>query len=209
MKWKKSLSALIMVICLLLSTSGCYSRERVKKPIIYLYPEEEMTVSVKLSLDGRLTYTWPISQDGSWEVTAKPSGVLTDHEGREYSYIFWEADTTAVYDFSKGFCIAGEDTADFLRDTLSKIGLTAKEYNEFIVFWLPQMQDNKYNLISFQSDAYTDSAQLDISPKPDSMLRVFMAWKPVEHMIDIEPQDFDTFQRNGFTVVEWGGCEVS
>ncbi len=34
-----------------------------------------------------------------------------------------------------------------------------KEHNEFIVYWLPRMQDNAYNLISFQSEACTDAAE--------------------------------------------------
>jgi hypothetical protein len=36
------------------------------------------------------------------------------------------------------------------------------------------MQDNKYNLIHFSGKKYTDSAPLTITPKEDSMLRVFM-----------------------------------
>ena len=47
-----------------------------------------------------------------------------------------------------------------------------------------------------------------IDPKPDSELRVFMAWKPLGRPQTIEPQTFASFERNGFTVVEWGGCEV-
>ena len=90
---------------------------------------------------------------------------------------------------------------------LAEIGLTPREYNEFIVYWLPKMQDNPYNLISFQSEAYTDAAKLDIDPTPDSVLRVFMAWKPLGRPQNIEPQTFASFERNGFTVVEWGGCE--
>ena len=86
--------------------------------------------------------------------------------------------------------------------------MTPREYNEFIVYWLPKMQDNPYNLISFQSEAYTDAAKLDIDPTPDSVLRVFMAWKPLHRAQTIEPQTFAPFERNGFTVVEWGGCEV-
>ena len=71
------------------------------------------------------------------------------------------------------------------------------------------MQGNPYNLISFQSERYTDSAKLTIDPKPDSELRVFMAWKPLNRAQPIEPQTFPSFERDGFTVVEWGGCEVT
>ena len=116
--------------------------------------------------------------------------------------------TDVEYDFSRGFVIKGEDTAEFLRKTLAEIGLTPVEYNEFIVYWLPRMQNKPYNLISFQSDIYTKSAKLEISPSPDSLLRVFMAYRPLSAPIDIEPQAFDTFVRQGFTVVEWGGTEI-
>lgn len=57
-------------------------------------------------------------------MTARPDGTLLDAEGNAYSYLFWEGVTDAEYDFSKGFCVAGEDTADFLRKTLAEIGLT-------------------------------------------------------------------------------------
>ena len=80
--------------------------------------------------------------------------------------------------------------------------------NEFIVYWLPLMEHNKYNLISFQADVYTNSAKLYITPTPDSLLRVFMAYVPLEEKVDIEPQQLETFERKGFTVVEWGGSEI-
>ncbi len=79
------------------------------------------------------------------------------------------------------------------------------DYNEFIVYWLPLMQGNKYNLISFQGESYENAAKLDISPAPDSVLRVFMAWKPLEEPIAIQPQMLEPFVREDFTVVEWGG----
>lgn len=134
------------------------------KPVIYLYPEEKTEVSVTLDYDGELTVTYPAYEDG-WHVTAYPDGTLLDADGNEYSYLFWEGVSDTVYDFSKGFCVAGEDTADFLRETLSAIGLTPEEYNEFIVYWLPKMQDNPYNLISFQAGRYTESARLEITQR--------------------------------------------
>lgn len=177
------------------------------KPVIYLYPEEETEVSVTLDYDGELTATYPAYENG-WQVTALPDGTLLDKDGNEYSYLFWEGVSDTEYDFSKGFCVAGEDTADFLRETLAAIGLTSREYNEFIVYWLPQMQGNPYNLISFQTGRYTDAARLSIDPAPDSLLRVFMAWQPLDAPCEVEPQTFPPFRREGFTVVEWGGTKV-
>jgi len=179
------------------------------KPVIYLYPKQKKDVSVKLDYNGKLDYTWPVYRDG-WKITAHPDGTLLNHaDGKEYSYLFWEGKTTAIKcDFSKGFVVKGPDTAVFLQETLAFIGLTPREYNEFIVYWAPMMQDNAWNLISFQEETYTDNAVLTIEPKPDSVLRVYMAAKPLTRPIDVLPQVFTPFKRDGFTVVEWGGSII-
>jgi len=178
------------------------------KPVIYLYPETEMNISIKLNYDGRLTCTYPKYENG-WTVTAAPDGTLTDAEGKTYNYLYWEGETNTEYDFSKGFCIAGEDTALFLEDALAKLGLTRREANEFIVYWLPRMECNAYNLISFQTNAYTDHAELTISPAPDTLIRVFMAFTPLDKFVEIEPQVLAAPDRQGFTVIEWGGCQIN
>ncbi|MBQ3103863.1 MAG: hypothetical protein IJC58_06225 [Oscillospiraceae bacterium] len=70
------------------------------------------------------------------------------------------------------------------------------------------MEANPYNLISFQSEAYTDRAALTVDPAPDTEIRVFMAWQGLEEAIGIEPQQLTAPERQGFTLVEWGGTEV-
>ncbi len=178
------------------------------KPVIYLYPQEETNVSVKLDYSGELTCTYPQYNDG-WNVTAKPDGTLTDEEGKTYNYLYWEGIRKADWDMSKGFCVKGEDTAAFLEEALAKLGLNRREANEFIVFWLPLMQENPYNIISFQTDVYTNSAKLEVSPKPDTLIRVFMAYKATDTEVEIEPQPLSSPERTGFTVIEWGGSIIS
>ncbi len=152
--------------------------------------------------------TYP-AYNGKWQVTAHPDGSLINKaDGKPYSYLFWEGESNVDYDFSKGFVVKGEDTADFLQATLAKMGLLPKEYNEFIVYWLPQMQGNAYNLIAFQGENYSANAELIIEPQPDNVLRVFMAYKTLDKAITVERQIIKPFERRGFTVVEWGGCEV-
>jgi len=177
------------------------------KPVIYLYPEEETEVSVKLDYSGRLTCTYPKYNDG-WTVTASPDGTLTDANGQIYNYLYWEGETLTQYDLSKGFCVKGEDTAAFLEDAFAKLGLNRREANEFIVFWLPMMQENPYNIISFQNDIYTESAKLDITPAPDTLIRVFMAWQASDEFTELEAQELSAPEREGFTVIEWGGTKV-
>lgn len=177
------------------------------KPVIYFYPEEETEVSVNLTLDGRLTCTYPAYGNG-WKVTAAPDGTLTDAGGQTYNYLYWEGETYAQYDLSEGFCVKGEDTAAFLEDALEKLGLTRCEANEFIVYWLPLMEQNLYNVISFQNDIYTDAARLTVNPAPNTLIRVFMAWQGTDNYIELPKQELVAPERKGFTVVEWGGTEI-
>lgn len=177
------------------------------KPVIYLYPDKTTLVDVRLTLDGELTCVYPEYNNG-WRVTASPDGTLTDERGQTYNYLYWEGESHAQYDLSQGFCIKGEDTAGFLEEALAALGLDRREANEFIVYWLPLMQNNPYNIISFQTDAYTESAVLDITPAPDTLIRVFMAWQASENYIEMTPQALSAPAREGFVAVEWGGCEV-
>ena len=198
------------VLSLACSLTACRESEEEgdKKPVIYLYPESTTDVTVKLDYAGEITCTYPEYKDG-WKVTASPDGTLKDANGQTYNYLYWEGQNHVEYDFSEGFCVAGSDTAAFLESALSQLGLTRQEANEFMVYWLPQMQENPYNLIAFQSDVYTQAAQLSITPEPDTMLRVFMAWKALKKAVELPTQNLSAPERTGFTVVEWGGCEVN
>lgn len=188
--------------------SGCVMGATTEKPVLYLYPEEMTRVNVTLDFDGTLTSTYPAYEDG-WTVDASPDGTLTDPDtGRQYYCLFWEGVTDTAYDFSTGFCVAGADTAAFLEEALAQLGLTDQEAGEFIIYWLPRMEGNPYNLISFQQAAYTDSAALAIDPAPDTLIRVFMAWQALDGPVEVEPQSLAAPERAGFTAVEWGGTEV-
>ena len=178
------------------------------KPVIYLYPKEEQSVSVKLVYNGKLTCTYPEYMNG-WSLMAKPDGTLTNLlDNRQYSYLYWEGITDVKLDMSKGLVVAASDTVRFLQEKLEYMGLTPKEYNEFIVYWLPILQENNYNLITFAGKDYEALAKLIIDPEPDSILRIMMLYKPLEEPIEVEAQKLEPFIRTGFTVVEWGGTEV-
>ena len=209
---KRLCMLLAALMLLVLTLSGCTPEnlfeEGDAKPVIYLYPEEETEVTVRLDYDGQLTTTYPAYESG-WTVTAAPDGTLTDAEGREYYCLFWEGLSSWDYDFSQGFCVRGEDTAAFLEEALRDLGLTDKEANEFLIYWLPKMEGSAYNLLSFQTERYTDHARLTVTPQPDTVLRVFLAWKALEEPVDVEPQTLTAPDRQGFTLVEWGGCQVS
>ncbi len=176
------------------------------KPVIYLYPEKETEVTVEVILNhAQFTCVYPALKDGRWKVNARPDGTLTA-DGMEYNYLYWEGETAERWeDMSQGFCVAGKDTAAFFEKALAELGLTRREANELIVYWLPLLQKNPYNLISFQFENYNAQAPLRICPAPDTLIRVYLACKPLQETIEIEPQKLTAPERKGFTVVEWGG----
>lgn len=182
--------------------------QTIDKPVLYLYPEQETDVTVTLGSSEDITVSYP-SYDKAWRVTAWPDGTLMDDDNRSYNYLYWESDTDVFEpDFSEGFCVMGSDTAVFLEEQLSYMRLSDKEQDDFITYWLPRMQGNPYNLISFQFGNYDDYEDLRISPEPDCMVKVFMAYKPLKEPVEIAPQALPGAERCGFTVVEWGGMEA-
>ena len=178
------------------------------KPLIYLYPEEEKNVTVKLGYPERLTTTYP-KYDNQWNIVAKPNGELVDKNGRTFYGLYWEGINYILNDFDDGFVVSGEETSEFLEEKLSILGLTEREANEFIIYWLPKLEENKYNLIRFESiDNINKQMPLEINPAPDTIIRVFMEYKPLDTKVIIKEQNLFSIDRKGFTVVEWGGSLI-
>ena len=48
---------------------------------------------------------------------------------------------------------------------------------------------------------------LDITPTPETLIRVFMEFKGLDEKITINEQKLEKVKRNGYTVVEWGGSK--
>ena len=176
------------------------------KPMIYLYPTEKTDVKVVLKNKKLLTTTYPKYKD-SWEVIADTDGTLIDKEsGREYYGLYWEGKNYTKINMKKGFVVKGSDTTKFLEEKLNELGLTDKEAEEFIVYWLPKMEENKYNYIYFATtDEVNKYMPLEITPEPDSLIRILMYYKPLNKKIDVKEQKIKTVYRKDFTVVEWGG----
>ncbi len=181
------------------------------KPIIYLYPTEQTEVTVKLGNPQKLTHTYPKYKD-KWQVIAQPNGDLTDIQTKRSLYaLYWEGVNNDNNETTTGFIVKGEDTISFLEEKLAVLGLNEREANEFIIYWLPILESSPYNLIYFKTIAEQDkNMPLYISPKPDTVIRVMMAFKNLNEPIEVEEQVLpQTPQRNGFTVVEWGGTDLT
>ena len=184
-----------------------------RKPVIYLYPtkETEVEVSVKLPSDAVFASLYPKMKDNKWSVVADPSGELRDKEtNKKYSYLFWEAEQESpfVIETDKAYCIAGKDVESFLEQSLAKLGLNTKEINDFVVYWLPIMEKNNFNVVQFLEDSYTSKYPLTISPIPETSIRVFMVFKKSSAFLQTGNPMIKGTSRNGYTLVEWGGCNL-
>lgn len=182
------------------------------KPVIYFYPEKEQQVDVKLNVNGELGFTYPNYNNG-WTFIAKPNGNLSFNNST-FKYLFWEAKIPAknsIFNQKEGFIVSSDSLLPFFEHTLSKIGLTDSEQQDFITYWYPLMKENDSNFIHFIfNDDYNNIANLEVTPKPKSIIRLFMFWKKIESNIslDISSQNIPEFSRKGFSVVEWGGTEI-
>lgn len=186
------------------------SNSVVYKPIIYLYPKEDSQLSVNLGYKDKITVSYP-KYISSWNVLAKPNGDLIDlNTGNNLYSLYYESD--AVYNFKvekDGFIVKGEDIATFLEDKLSILGLSDREKEEFIIYWLPILQKNKYNYIRFATQEEINyNMPLQINPAPDTLIRVLMTYKGLNKPIKVEEQKLEAPTRNGFVAVEWGGTKI-
>ena len=187
----------------------------IDKPIIYLYPESDTNVTVKLGKPEDITVSYPTyNASTGWRVLAKPSGELVDLQTERNLYaLYYESDLSdAGFGIEDdGFIVKREDVASFLEDKLARLGLNEREAEEFIVYWLPRLSEHKYNYIRFATvDEANEAMPLEINPAPDTIIRVLMTYKGLdEPLAGVKEQQLPgTPTRTGFTAVEWGGSEI-
>ena len=179
----------------------------IAKPILYLYPTEQTNVKITFDHPDLLKTTYP-KYNNEWNVTVKEDGTITDKDGRNYYALYWDEKQKNKVDFKYGYYVTGNNAIKFLEEKLFEIGLTERESNEFIMYWLPKLEDNKKSLVYFElTEEKEKYNKINIEPKPDSLLRLTIHIKKVNKETKIKEQKIKPFIRNGFTAVEWGGVE--
>ena len=176
------------------------------KPVIYLYPQKEENIQILLNLKHGFSITRPKYSNG-WNVLANPNGNLKDLKtGNHYSYLFWEGELADYKMPQEGFIVEKENIDNFFKEKLSYIGLNTKEINDFTDFWVERMKEKHFYFITFTLNADVDKlAPLSITPKPNTIIRILMDYKPIDKHIKVREQKLPKINRNGFVVVEWGG----
>jgi len=185
-------------------------RNELLKPLIYLYPVKDTKVKVEVAIkDGKLKHCYPRYEKG-WKVKAKSDGTLKDKKGRSYYGLYWEADVYREMSFSNASLVAKENLIQFLEGSLDALGLTEREANEFIMFWLPRLEENDYNLIHFSTEEYKKLVPLRVKPEPDQQIRIMMLYTPATKNTLFPIQLIKRVERkkDAFVLVEWGGAKI-
>lgn len=133
----------------------------------------------------------------------------------KYPYLYWSGNTIGTpypRSIDKGWYVKKDEINSFMENKLAEIGLNQKERNDMMEYWIPHMlsKNAPYYKISFLATReMNELIPMDIKPIPRSILRVFLDFLPLSEKPtqSISPPTFPLFERNGFTVVEWGGLK--
>ncbi len=180
------------------------------KPVIYVYPQDKQQTSIHLNITGELGFTYPKYNNG-WNFIADPDGTIHMND-KEYHYLFWDGSmgiNNSTTKWEEGFIVERDSLVPFFEEKLKLMGLNSKETEDYITYWCPRMVANEKNYIHFMfNEEYNKYAGLEVNPAPDKLFRVFMLWTKAEDNTTVIPQGIQSFERSGFTVVEWGGAEM-
>jgi len=175
------------------------------KPVVYLYPTQTTAVSVRVGADVKVSD--PIYPTDGWSnVIAQPSGQLS-YNGKTYDSLFWEGTGYGAYPgIVSGAVVKHAEAASTMKRQLAEQGLNAKETTDFMAFWESKIPNKPYIRLTWLNTAQMNAlAPLSVSPKPDTLLRVFLDMDGYDTPISLPIQKLTSTARHGFTVVEWGG----
>lgn len=211
------LFSLILTGLLLLSSTGCKKSSPtdpidmdttnvgpvVRKPNIYIYPEEKSLIAIKLEfpMGGSVIESIP-KYSGEWIVEVEPTGRINN----QYDYLFYECQTPDAYQYDFGWSVSRDSLELFFKNNLSSSGFKGREIDDFIDYWIPRLREYPNYIIYPQFINVIDKiVKLKINKTPDSLLRLFYVIKGSENKNTLlQKPVIPKFERNGFAVVEWG-----
>ena len=182
------------------------------KPVIYLYPIEDMVVDVEVVTPGRIYISDPEYPEGGWKnVLAHPGGGL-EYKGKEYHELYYETEVHDVKQPNDGIIIPSSQLKERLSGIVMRLGLKEHERDEFLDYWLPQLEELQSPFILFSVLDPVEKERVDhveIAPKPDTFIDFIAYFRPLSvPYADLAPLVLpqEPPLRIGFTAVEWGGA---
>jgi hypothetical protein len=178
------------------------SRWVVYKPNIYIYPQYETNLNVYLKFPngGKIIQSIPEYNTG-WNVFVKQSGLIDN----QYEYLFYEAQIPELLQKDFGWIVNGTQLDSFFTNNLQSLAFSTKEIKDFTDYWIPLLNETKsYSIYPQFNEELSDIIQLDISIRPDNLIRVWYVIEEYTEILDLEEPVIPVFQRLGFVILEWG-----
>jgi hypothetical protein len=176
------------------------------KPVVYLYPQQKQQVSVKVG--AKVVNSDPAYENGWDNVTAYPDGSLS-YKGKVYGSLFWDGYGDGAYPSTgSGVIVRTSDAVNTVKKQLKQQGLNGQEITDFMNYWTPKLEavSKPYTRLTWFNTAQMNQlAPLQVSPVPQTLIRVFLDFQGVGKPYSIKPQHLSSVSRQGFTAVEWGG----
>ena len=186
-----------------------------RKPVIYLYSENDMEIDLKLDPLGEFVFTYPEYKDG-WNIKLINNQMFVDQKA--YPYLFWEGKSDDIAyrfesDVMEGFLVPKKEVISFLEQSLNDLGFNSKEKTDFITYWGPILERKEFALIQFVFDNEYDTeiGKLVMEPAPTSSKRIFIKCSNLDDEnlgFDLIDQQFKKNDRKGLTLIEWGGAVI-
>jgi len=175
------------------------------KPVIYLYPPKDTTVTVKVGAN--ITKSEPTYPRDGWTVLAHPNGQLK-YQDKTYSNLFWEGTGIGLYNphLGEGFVVSQSKLISTIESQLKSQGLNFQETADFMAFWTDKLPKTPYVRLTWLNTVDMNQlAPLRVSPIPKTSVRIFLEFAGLDRPITLKPQQLVAPKRDGFTLVEWGG----
>lgn len=195
-------AAALLTISVLFADSSTKPGTAIKAPNIYLYPTETCNVKVTVEPNGQMVASSPFYNDG-WKVRAYPDGSIPNTPG----YLFYEA-VVKVEKPAEGWCISSTEVGPFFKNILKAYGLNHVEIKDFLDYWQIRLNRSPYYAVyPVVKETLDEICPLKITPIPDTVFRLWFYITPVpgKQKLSLEEPSIQPFERQGFTVVEWGG----
>ncbi len=173
-----------------------------RKPNLYIYPEQTLSLSVKINFPngGKVTESIP-AYNNSWNITVTPNGQINDY----YDYLFYECDVPDLTQKEYGWVIKTTELENFFANNLSLSGFSQKEVNDFIEYWIPLLTEHNYYAIYPQYKTQLNKMiEIEFSEIPDNFYRLHYVIIGRDNNKQLPAPQIESAIREKYYAVEWG-----
>lgn len=175
------------------------------KPNIYIYDKDGRRIKVIFTVPELLIVSIPEYEAG-WTVDSSADGNLVTEAGEEYDFLFYESHTVkGLFDTQSGFRIDATDRQTRWENILTEYGFNEEEIQDFIEFWNVKLDaDKDYIMYPQYTETVDEAMPIIVEPYPENMIRIWFVFEEYKGQ-EYREEQIESFSREGYTVVEWGG----